>query len=178
MTLEEVNEVFELIEENSNKQIRFTPEFKKLVFDKSNGFPYYVQLFGKLAVEEYIKDKGFQTPMIIHNKYLNTGIKKLSFYEHEMEENYLNIIGDNLNKEIMLKFLARQTAKKTSEHDLFKYCHDRNIRQPIPKNTLASLLGYRDPQFLMRETERSDFIQFLDPLFKTFINSREPELIK
>lgn len=176
MTKDEVCEVFNLIEDNCKKQIRFDDAFKALAYEKSNGFPYYVQLFGKLAVEEYIKEKGYQTPITIHNKYLVTGIKKLSFYEIEMEEDYLKIIGENQLKELMIKFLAKQTSKKINEADIFKYCFDNDIRQPLPKNTLASLLGNRDPQFIVRESERSEYIVFINPLFKTFINSRESEL--
>lgn len=178
MSGEEVSEVFNLVEQNSDKKIRFEKPFIDEVKRKSNGFPYFVQLLGKLSVDEYIASMGFHFPMIIHSQHLKNGLKKLSFYEIQMEANYLSIIKENPHKEFALKYLAKQISKKIKDEDMFSHFHRHDIRQPIPKNTLTSLLANREPQFLLREREDSDYVIFSDPLFKTYINAREPELLK
>jgi KAP-like P-loop domain-containing protein len=178
MAEKEIKEVYDLVTENTNQKIRFGSEFITLVKNKSNGYPYYVQLFGKLSADEYIKSKGFHTPMLIHNQHLMSGLKKLSFYEEQMEEDYQNIIKENPHKELAIKFLARQVSRKIKDEELFSHCYNKNIRQPIPKNTLTSLLSSREPHFLIREKEDSDYVVFKDSLFKVFINSREPVLLR
>lgn len=177
MSEEEIKEVFCLLEENTKGNIRIEPNFVVDVKKKSNGFPYYVQLFGKLAAEEYLNERGEHLPMIIHSQHLNKGLKKLGLYEYQMESDYLSIVKDNPYKEFILRFLARQTAKKIRDEDIFSYCFKHDIRQPLPKNTLTSLLANRDPQFLIREHSDSNYVSFLDSLFKTFVNSRRFELL-
>jgi len=178
MTEDEIREVYSLVNINSEQKIQFENEFIKLVKLKSNGFPYYVQLFGKLSVDENINMKGIHFPMIIHNQHLISGIKKLSFYESQMEDDYQNIIKNNPHKEFILKFLAKQVTRKIKDEEVFAHCYKHDVRQPIPKNTLASLLASREPHFLNRENEKSDYVSFIDPLFKTFVNARETDLIK
>ena len=178
MSEEEIREVFTLLEENTDRKIRIEPNFVDDVLKKSNGFPYFVQLFGKLAAEEYIFERGEHLPMIIHSQHLKKGIKNLGLYEYQMESDYLAIIRDNPYKEIIIKFIASQISKKVKDDAIFSYCYKNNIWQPIPKNTLASLLGNRDPRFLIRENTDSDYVSFIDPLFKTFVNSRHLELIR
>lgn len=174
----EIKEVFDLVEENTNKKIRFDPEFYKEVSRKSNGYPYYVQLFGKLALDEALIQNDNNNLLIVHHKHLRDGIKKLSSIEIQMEEDYLSIIGNNAEKEFILRCMARQVSKKIDDKELCNFCHKKGMNAPNPKNILKSLLAHRTPHFLMREKEGSDYILFTDPLFKTFINSRESELLK
>ncbi|MGN6396549.1 MAG: hypothetical protein ACTHMI_13355 [Mucilaginibacter sp.] len=178
MVSSEVKDLFQLVEQNNNNKIRFEPSFTEEVISKSNGYPYYVQLFGQLALDNYAETKGLQTPIIIHKQYLSKGIQKLGSLEIEMENDYLNIIKENPIKEIILKFLARTISRKISNEEIYVQCHKVGIMPPIPKNAIASLLGHREPQFLLREFEGSNYVQFTNPLFKIYAHTREPELIK
>jgi hypothetical protein len=178
MTLEETTDIFDIISKNYNNAIRFEPSFIKEVWEKSKGFPYFVQLFGQLSLDNYAETTGLnQTPMIIHNKYLRHGLKKFAHYEYQMEKDYLSIIKENALKESMLKFMARHLAKKIKDEEIFSFCYKSGVQAPLPKNTLSSLLAHRDPHFLVRENDNSDYVYFIDPLFKVYANSREPELI-
>jgi hypothetical protein len=178
MSEDEIREVFELVSENTNKKIRFDPSFYKEVANKSNGFPYFVQLFGKLALDNALSSSGETTPLVIHNKYLKEGIRKLSSIEVQMENDYLSIIANNIQKEFILRFLAKQTSKRISDGDICNYCHKNGMKAPQPKNILKNLLAQREPQFIVREKEGCNYVLFLDSLFKTFINSRDAELLK
>lgn len=178
MTDEEIIELFKIVEINTKQSIRFDPTFFTKVIEKSNRYPYFVQLFGKLSLEDYFSENGDRTPMLINGKHLKNGIKKIGLYEEQMEKDYLNIIKENPLKELIIKLVARTISNKIHEEEIFSYCYKKKIMQPHPKNNLSSLLGNRDPHFLVRENEESDYVQFSDKLFKTFVNSREPELIK
>ena len=178
MSENEIYEVFKLVTENTRNKIRFDDALIKEIAIRSNRFPYFVQLFGKLALDDAIISSGEATPLLVHKKHLLKGIKKLSSFEVQMERDYLGIIGDNPQKELVIKFLAKQVSKKIKDEDLFTYLHKNNIVTPHSKNLLKNLLAHRDPYFLFREKEGSEYIAFMDPLFKAFINSREPELLK
>ncbi len=178
MTDEEIREVFKLVSENTKDAIRFEKTFVDEVIQKSNRFPYFVQLFGKLAIDAYYKDKGYHIPMIIHNQHLKAGIKRIGLNEEQMEIDYLSIIKDNPLKELALKFMAKHSSNKINDEEIFACFHNRGIMGSQPKNTLTSLLSNRDPHFLIREREGSEYVLFSDKLFKTFVNLREPELIR
>jgi len=178
MSDSEVSEVFILVEENTNKAIRFEPGFIQSVIKKSNRYPYFVQLFGKLAIEDCFAERGNQTPMIINGKHLKDGIKKIGLYEEIMERDYLAIIKENPLKEFIIKQMANFTSNKIQDEEIFSLCYKQHIMQPEPKNTLTNLLAHREPQFIFRERDDSNYVVFKDKLFKIFIHSRETELIK
>jgi len=178
MTNDEIKEVFALVSENTKNAIRFEPSFIEEVIEKSNRYPYFVQLFGKLSIDAYYKEKGYHTPMIIHNQHLKAGLKKLGLNEEQMEQDYLAIIKDNPLKELAIKFLAKQTANKINDEEIFAFFHKVGVMGTQPKSTLTSLLAQRDPQFLIRERETSEYVIFANKIFKTSINLREPELIR
>lgn len=179
MKKDEVIEVFDLVESSTNRQIRFEKGFAEHVFSKSNGYPYFVQLFGQLALDSYMTEKGTKhTPVIIHNQHLKNGIRKLGTFEAQMEQEYLSIIKENPLKEFIIKFIAESISKKINDDEIYAYCYRNKIMQPHPKNTVTNLLAYREPQFLIRENETSRYLFFANPLFKTFVNAREPELIR
>jgi hypothetical protein len=178
MVASEIKDLFQLVEENNKNNIKFENSFIDEVIKKSNGYPYFVQLFGQLALDNYAETKGLHTPIIVHKQFLTKGIQKLGLLEVQMEKDYLDIIKENALKEIILKFLARTIAKKISNEEIYAECHKIKIMPPIPKNVIASLLAHRDPQFLVRETEASSYLQFVNPLFKLYAHTREPELLK
>lgn len=178
MRYDEVEEVFRNVEINSNRKIKFDEPFIKDVFEKSSGYPYFVQLFGQLTLDNYIENKGMNPPLMIHSQYLKKGLAKLRLFEFQLEKDYITIVKENPSREILLKFLAKQHSKKIGDEVILSYCHTHGITQPEPKYLLANFLAQRDPQFLAREREGSEFVFFLDPLFKTYVNSREPDFLK
>jgi len=178
MTIEEVTEIFKNVEINSNKRIKFDDSFIKEVFEKSGGYPYFVQLLGQLALDNYVSLKGLNPPFLFHPQYLKNGLAKLKVFEYELEKDYVLIVKENSSRELLLKFLARQTSKKISDEIILAYCHKHGITQPEPKYLLANFLAQRDPQFLLREREDSEFVSFADPLFKIYTNSREPDFLR
>ena|GEM_PF-5907301 len=178
MSFNEVADLFNLVEENSKKQIRFDESFIKEVKERSSGYPYFVQLFGQLALDNFVELNGLRYPIIINSKHLRNGIKLLGTFEYEMDKDYLNIIKENPQKELVLKFLAQTISKKIRDEEIYTLCYKHDIMQPHPKNIIASLLGHRDPQFIVRESEDSDYLTFINPLFKVYANSREAELLR
>jgi GTPase SAR1 family protein len=175
MDKEEVKDLFDLVTINSNRTLLFNESFVSDVFEKSQGYPYYVQLFGQFSLDAALRIRTEnQRSFNINTQHLKLGISSLVEYEPRFDKDYLSIINDNAEKELLLKALARQAPRKISDEQIFSYCRKRGIIQP--KNVLASLLAHR-PQFLIREKE-SDFVYFADPLFKTFCNARNVELIK
>lgn len=174
----EIEDLFDIVTKNSNNQIRFDKSFVEHVIDKSGGYPYFVQLFGQLALEHHINEKGLQVPLIIHSQDLKKGIKKMGEFEYQMEKDYLTTIKENPLKEFILKFIAKSISKKIHDDEIYRFCFKHKIMQPTPKNTIASILGQREPQVLIRENDESKYVSFINPLFKTYVHSREPELYK
>lgn len=178
MNEDEIKEVYDLVTENTKNKIRFDANFHKSVLEKSNGLPYWVQLFGELALDASNTSTKIKDVIVLTNKHLESGIKKLGVYEYTMEKDYLDIVKDNKHKELAIRLIASNGSKKVNENDLFSEFFKRDIRQPIPKNTLSSLLAHREPQFLVRTGSKSEFIKFSDTVFRTFVNCRHLELIK
>lgn len=178
MTEQEIDEVFKLVTYNTNNKVHFEDSFKKEVSLKSQGFPYFVQLFGKLALDNAMLLSGGKAPLKINNSHLKNGLKRLTSIEMEMEHDYLSIIGENPEKELAIKFLSRHVGKKIKDGELFNYLHKNKISSPNAKNTLKSLLSHREPHFLLREKSNSEYVLFVDTLFRTFINCREAEFLK
>lgn len=174
MKAEEIEDLFKIVTENSQNTLFFSENFIKEVIDKSNGYPYYVQLYGQLALDNLIQKEQKEGKLIINSQHLKQGLQLLLEYEPSLDKDYLDIIGDNKEKEFVLRALARQTPKNISDSNIFSYCRKRGVRNP--KTTLSSLLGHRNPQFIIRIKD-SEFITFTNPLFKTFINSRNTEYI-
>ena len=178
MSFNEVADLFGIVESNSNNQVRFEEGFIKDVWEKSSGYPYFVQLFGQLALDSYVKLRGEQGSMLIHSQYLKSGLKSLGIFEHQMDKDYLAIIKENPAKELVIKFISSKVARRIKDEEIYSICHKHNLMPPQPKNIIASLLGHREPQFISRHTEDSDYLFFINPLFKVYVNSREPELIR
>lgn len=175
MNEDEIKDLFKLVESNSKNALLFNEGFIKEVINKSQGFPYYVQLFGQLAIDTYAEKHGIVGPAHINAENLRLGLQKLLLYEPQMEREYNNIIKENAGKELLLKALARQIPKKINEIEVFSYCRKRGLMQG--KQIMTSLLAHREPHFLNRIKD-SEYVSFINPLFKTYAASREPILIK
>ena len=175
MLTEEVIDIFNLVEKNSEGTLNFSKAFLDGVVEQAQGFPYYAQLFGQLALDEVIEQNPLNRTYTIQGYHLKAGLKRLVEYEPDMDREYITIVNESPEREFVLRFLARQIPKKIKDKDLFTYCNKRSFLQS--KQTLANLLGQRNPQFLIREKD-SEFVFFSNALFKTFVNSREPIFLK
>ncbi len=175
MKPEEIRDIYKLVEENSKGTLCFNEKFVDEVVDKSHGFPYYAQLFGQLGLDIAMERDNSEASVVVTTQHLKQGLEKLVEYEPILNRQYLEIIGENQEKEFVLKALARQIPKKIIDSHIFSYCTKNNLKDP--KSILASLLSYRNPQFLIREKD-SQYVYFSNSLFKTFVNSREPSLVK
>lgn len=174
MKKEELQDIYNLVTLNSQNTLHFSDNFIERAIEKSNGYPYYAQLFGQLALDNLIKTEQKEGPLLINSQHLNQGLKLLIDYEPILDKEYLDIIGENKEKEFLLRALARQTPKNISDMNVSNYCSKRGMKNP--KNILSSLLGHRNPHFLIRVKD-TEFITFMNPLFKTFVNSRDTEYI-
>lgn len=174
MTEDEIENVFELAEINSNSFIQFEKRFKKEVKDRSYGFPYYVQLLGQLALDHFVNIYGSERKAHITKDHLIHGLKDFAEYEPKLEQIYLSLIGDDPARELLLKGLALQLPKRIFQSNAFRYCEKRGLTRS--KSVLPVLLSARNPQILIRISK--DFLSFCDPLFKIYASTRTPILLK
>lgn len=174
MTEEEVNKIFDLAEDNNHNLIAFNNKVRKTIFEMSSGFPYFVQLCGQLALDEFAGVKGYKTKGTINTQHLLKGLEQLVQYEPELDTLYYSIVGDNKEREIVLKALANMTPQRIKRSEIIKHCENLGIVNP--KKIITYFLGYR-----LKEDENydrvlssigKDYIQFRDVIFKLFIKMK------
>lgn len=172
MEVDEVFSLFRLVEEYTNSEIIFDKKFIDEVIFRSKGYPYYVQMFGQIALDHAVfYESGKKLKITREN--LISGLKTFSTYDPVMDDIYLKVIGNDSAKEIILKSLAIQLPVRIQEALALKYCEKRGLKNP--RKYLTQLLGNRDPQIIKRIDK--GYVTFVDPLFKVFASNRDIELI-
>jgi len=173
MTMQEISEFYSLVSANSDNKITFNKQYLDLVFNYSQGYPHFVQLFGLLSVKHAL-EKNETLPLSLNGVNLKSGLKSLIDYDPEKEAIYMGFIANMPEKELMLKLLSSDISRYISQKNFLAACVNRNI--PNPKSLLASLLAYKNPVIIRRLN--TEFIHFTDPLFKIYANSRKAEFLK
>jgi hypothetical protein len=174
MLREEVQHLFELVEGGTERFITFEKRFEEEVFEKSRGYPHFVQLFGHLALRNFVELHGINRPAFITMDYLKRGLENFALHEPRLEEIYLNLMGNDPGKELLLKALAMQSGDRIQEGSPLRYCEKRGLQSP--KKTLATLLAYKTPEVLLRMDK--DHVRFGDSLFRVYANVRKPVLLE
>lgn len=176
MNKDEFDSIFDIAEATNNKEIKFNRIFREEAFELSQGYPYYAQLFGQLALDAFVNLNGIQGKGTINSTHLKTGLDYLMENEPQMETAYQELINNNEKREIMLQGIAKQISAKQRRPDIFSYCEKRGIINP--KGILTYLLGQKINVNGVEENvltkHGNEHISFLNPLFKIFIKSREP----
>ena len=171
---EEIENVFHLVHKNSKGILNFEKGFIDEVKVRSDGFPYYVQLFGQLALDNFVASYGSGKRDYITKTHLVNGLKDFSQYEPKLEQIYLSVIGDDPSRELVLKGLSVQLPRRIQQGNVFRYCNKRGL--PQPRQILSILLGIRNPRIIERISR--EFITFSDPLFKIYVSVRPPVHLK
>jgi len=140
----------------------------------SSGFPYFVQLCGQLALDEFAGAKGFKSKGTVNTQHLLKGLEKLVQYEPELDTLYHSIVGENKERETVLKALANMTPQRIKRSEIFNHCENIGIRNP--KNIITYLLSYRlkgDENYdRILSSIGKDYLQFSDVIFKLFIRMK------
>jgi F0F1-type ATP synthase delta subunit len=173
MSDEEIEELFVLYSSQSRGMVDFKKSLKDDIKKKSYGFPYYVQLFGQLALDNYVSVYGNERRGVIAKEHLSQGLKEFAQHEPTLEKLYLSIIGNDPKRELLLKALSIQLPLRITQADAFRYCEKRGVN--IQHTMLAAFLALRDPRVLERVNKEK--VSFVDPVFKIYAGMREPELI-
>ncbi len=174
MTENEVNNIFDLAEMNNHNLISFNKKVRKTVFEMSSGFPYFVQLCGQLALDEFAEVKGYKSNGTINTQHLLKGLEKLVKYEPELDTLYYSIIGEDKDRETVLKALSNMTPQKIKRSEVHKHCENIGVRNP--KNIIKYLLSYRQKD--SENNERilngigNDYLEFNDAVFKIFVRMK------
>lgn len=174
MTENEVNNIFDLAEKNNHNLISFNKKVRKTVFEMSSGFPYFVQLCGQLALDEFAEIKGYKSKGTINTQHLLKGLEKLVQYEPELDSLYYSIIGEDKERETVLKALANMTPQKIKRSEIHKHCENKGIKNP--KNIIKYLLSFRqkedDNNERILNSMGKDYLEFNDVIFKIFIRMK------
>jgi Novel STAND NTPase 1 len=174
MNEEEVNSIFDLAENNNHNLISFNNKVRRTIFEMSSGFPYFVQLCGQLALDEFAGENGYKSKGAINTQHLLKGLEKLVQYEPELDTLYYSIVGENKEREMVLKALANMTPQRIKRSEIHKHCENIGIRNP--KKIITYLLSYR-----LKNAENfdriltsigNDYLQFNDVIFKLFIKMK------
>lgn len=174
MSRDEVDELFNLVTQNTKGLVTFEAAFKDEVFNKSHGYPYFVQLFGQLALTNFVEVHGADRAVVLTKEYLRRGLEDFASHDPKNEEIYSSIIGSDPEREMLLKALAMHPSERIRESGAIRYCEIRNVKSP--KRILATLLAHKEPEVLSRLDK--DFVRFREPLFKIYANVRKPVLME
>ncbi len=174
MSDDEIRNVFELADINSDGLIKFDKLFIEEVKKRSYGFPYYVQLFGQIALDNYASIYGVERKAHVGKEHLINALNNFAQYEPKLEQIYMSTIAEDPARELLLKALAIQLPGRIHQNNPFRYCVKRGFLRPKP--TLSTLLSCRNPQILIRISD--DIVSFVDPLFKIYAGARPPLLLK
>lgn len=169
----EIEEIFRLVEFRNKGIITFQSTFKEHVKEMAHGYPYFVQLFGQLALDNCAQSTDLEKHVSINSQHLKNGLRDFARYEPVMDAQYSNIVGNYPERELFLKALARQVPRRILQSNVFAYCQKKGIIKP--KKMLSTLLGFKQPDFLTRVSK--DYVSFTDPLFKVFCSVRIPLLL-
>lgn len=171
---DEIENIFHLAEENSNEMIKFESRFIEDVKRRSQGFPYFAQLFGQLGLDRFVEVYGQGRKGIVTLDHLVCGLKDFSKYDPKLEQKYLASISNDPSRELLLKALSMQLPSRIKQSNAFDYCRKRGLVKPEP--ILPILLGLRNPQILTRIDR--EYVSFINPIFKIFASTRNPILLQ
>lgn len=170
---EEIEDIFFLISFKTKNQLSFDKFFIEEVKSLSGGYPYFVQFFGQLALDAYVKHYSIDKPAKLTKDILYRGFEYFIKAEPEMEDLYHRLIGIDPRRELVLKSFAIQIPDKILQNNAFRYCIARGI--PQPKKSLTTLLSLSQSTIVR---VGKHYIRFRDPLFKVYCKIREPILIR
>ena len=171
---DELEAIFKGAEEHNNGLISFHRDLIADIIVKSFGYPYFVHLFGQMALDEYVDMHGIHHRGSVSRQYLVRGLTSFAKRQPVFEKIYVEVVNNDANRELMLQQLARQVPRVIPQDQVIKYCSKRGASDP--KRTLAQLLGFRSPQSLLRIDR--DTITFSDALFRAYVAARPPTLLE
>jgi len=174
MTAEDIAMLFEIAEGHNDGLVTFNKSFIDDVVAKSFGYPYYVQLFGQLALDEYVDLHGKDVKGTITRDYFERALRKFALHEPQFERLYLSVVSNDPYRELMLKGLANDISRRIRQDQVFRYCSKRGMENP--KNVLAQILSHKQPEVLIRMDR--DTVTFKDSLFRIYAGSRNPDLLE
>lgn len=177
MNEDEINGIFDLASDNNFDLVVFNKPFREEVIEISEGYPYFVQLCGQLALDRFAELNGYESKGTVNTQHLLEGLEKLVEYEPVLDDLYHAVIGEYAEREIMLKGIAAQKSHRVRVSEVYKYCEKRNVK--YPKKVLTYLLSYRDksdkgnPESVVKRLGH-DFICYEKTLFKLFVKVKQP----
>lgn len=176
MNKNEVNELFDIVELNSDGKINFNESLREEVYNLSQGYPYFVQMCGQMSLNNFANtNPTFRGS--VNTTHLKKGLEFLLEYEPLLDELYLDVIGDNKEKEIILRGIANMVPKKVLRRSIMDFGANQKIRDS--KIVLSKLLAYRFINYNGKESKilevlGNDYVYFSDTLFKIFCRVRDP----
>ncbi|WP_149304495.1 hypothetical protein [Pareuzebyella sediminis] len=91
-----------------------------------------------------------------------------------MDTLYCSIIGEDKEREIVLKALAGMTPQRIKRSEIHKHCANIGIKNP--KNVIKYLLSFRHKESENYEqilnSIGKDYLEFTDTVFKIFIRMK------
>jgi len=174
MKPDEIDNILYLVEQNSNGFIKFKNNFRNEIILRCNGFPYFVHLFGQIALDNFVCLYGLKKEAAIGKENLISGLEEFAEYEPKLEKIYLSIVGDHPEREFFLKALSTHTPSRIKQREVFSYCRKNGIAKS--ERILTYFLSLRDPKILVRLEKET--ISFNDPLFKIYAANRKPVIIE
>jgi Cdc6-like AAA superfamily ATPase len=170
----EIEAIFKGAEEHNEGLISFNRELVTDITTKSFGYPYFVHLFGQIALDEYVDMHGSNRKGSVSKQHLTRGLTGFAERQPTFEKTYREIVNTDPSRELMLQQLASQIPGVIQQDQIFRYCSKRGV--PEPKRVLAQLLSFKSPVVLVRKDR--DTVAFNDPLFRAFAAARPPVLLE
>jgi len=178
MTKEEIESIFDIAEQYNNGQIKFNTRVREDIYNLSQGYPYFAQLFGQLCLDAFVNVHGTEGKGTINGTHLKDGLKFLIQNEPQMESAYQEVVKESEDRAIMLDSISKQISPKQLRSDIYSYCEKRGIINP--KSILTYLLGLKvhingkDENVLIKHG--NDYISFSNPMFKIYVSSRSTSM--
>lgn len=174
----ESQNIIKKAEELFKDEISFDSKVVEMIAQKSQGYPYLVQLFGK----ECVNKANLYNNKIIDNDLLNQvifDIKQGTAFP-TLESQYQRAIGDSIGRKTLLFLLASQPEGdaiftqemgkirlKEVRKDAAEWSVD-HIDQLLPR-----LIDKRYGPVLVKSEERQGLYEFVNPIFRVYCQLKE-----
>lgn len=160
---DEIRWIFNNVQNKFPHQLTFQGDFIDAVISKSGGFPYLVQKFGHLSLNNAI-DTSNTTPINITKENFDKALKKFVHHRKDDEEygSLLNILNGDSSLQIeILEAIASNKSIWTSIDYIKDKLSDGRMKRWVEKN-VSELTG--DKKILMYKKDGKEQIKFVDPI--------------
>ncbi|WP_417792183.1 hypothetical protein [Stutzerimonas xanthomarina] len=173
----EAKNILDRAEELFEGEVRIDPQIKDEIVEISQGYPYFIQMFGKSCVSK-ASQLGLQTiNRHVYNRVIDDIKSGIAF--PTLESAYQRAVGKSEARQMLLHLLAEQPEEKTLFHEDVGRIFLKNVRKDAEEfdvnyldQNLPRLLDKNYGGVIRRIPEGQGIYEFTNPVFRLYVNLR------